>query len=423
MYNVLLVEDEIKIRQGLKAKLNWEEHGFRVAAEASDGLQAVSQLNKGNVDLMITDIRMPRKDGIYALEQCYIRFPKVKRVVLSGYNDFNYARMAIKYDAVEYLLKPVIRKELISLLQKIRAQLDREQASMHEYERVQSKYLESLQILQEQFLMQLVNEDRHSVSDILEKSKQCRLEHMLCNGAIVQFVSFEFSIPENRLKTAPYRKELFHYAFQKLTREAAESSGLQVVSFADAAIATRIYCIVRIDQLSFDQVKRFIQEVLALHQEYLKVQVTAGLGRPVKSLMELKHGFSTCLLSLRKNQSRTQPQFETVLGSNADEIVAGVQLYLQQHFMEEVSLLQTAELFHVNVTHLSEIFKKISGKTFSDYILELRMVHAEKLLRDPKLTIADIAELTGFSSASYFSTVCKRYFGKSPIDLRSGSRP
>lgn len=416
MYNVLLVEDEIKIREGLKAKVNWEEYGFKVTAEASDGFQAVSRLNEGNIDLMITDIRMPQKDGIYVLEECYNRFPKVKRIVLSGYNDFNYARMAIKYGAVEYLLKPVIRKELIQLLQKLKLQLDRERSNLQEYEQVQS---ESMHIIQEQFLMQLVNEDHHSQADILEKSKKYRLEHMICSGAVVQFVSFEFSIPENRVKTAPYRKELFHYAFQKLTREAVESSGLPIVPFADVAFATRIYCMMRIDQLTSDQVKRFIQEVLTLYQDYLKIQVIVGLGRPVKSLLEFKHGFSTCLLSLRKNRFRTQLQFEAVLGSNAEEIVAGVQMYLQQHFMEEVSLLQTAELFHVNVTHLSEIFKKISGKTFSDYILELRMVHAEKLLRESKLTIADIAELTGFSSASYFSTVCKRYFGKSPNELRS----
>ena len=123
MLKVFLVEDESVIRDGLRDKIPWEQYGFRFVGEAADGEMALPMIRKTRPDVLITDIKMPFMDGLSLSKIVSEEFPRTKIVIISGYDDFEYARKAIEVGVDQYLLKPITRlmmkKTLLELKEKI----------------------------------------------------------------------------------------------------------------------------------------------------------------------------------------------------------------------------------------------------------------------------------------------------------------
>lgn len=122
MLKVLLVDDEPYILQGMKLLIDWNSMGFEIAATAANGLEALEYLQKNRTDLVIADIKMPGMSGLELLENVYRdKTTEAYFAILSGYNDFEYARRAICNACVDYILKPVQKEELIGLLCRVKA--------------------------------------------------------------------------------------------------------------------------------------------------------------------------------------------------------------------------------------------------------------------------------------------------------------
>ena len=129
MYQVLLVDDEIKITQWLRRTIHWEKMGFVVCSVCTGGLSALNYLERCRVDVVITDIRMPGLNGLELLKQLYECKPSIRTIILSGYNQFEYAQKAIKYGVKGFLLKPVDPEELTELLLEIKKELSPDSGS------------------------------------------------------------------------------------------------------------------------------------------------------------------------------------------------------------------------------------------------------------------------------------------------------
>lgn len=127
MLKVLIADDEPVIRAGLAQLIDWEQYGFTIAAKAKNGEQALRFIQDDKPDLIITDIRMPKMDGLQLIktlrEDRQLQTPVI---ILTGFHEFDYARQAIRFEVKDYLLKPVDKTELITALQRIRASLDSE---------------------------------------------------------------------------------------------------------------------------------------------------------------------------------------------------------------------------------------------------------------------------------------------------------
>ncbi len=118
MIKVLIVDDEPFIRQGLKILINWEQYGFEISGEASNGYDAVELMKQTKYDLVITDIKMPQMDGLKLIEYTREHISKeIRYIILSGFYEFEYAKKAIRYDVADYILKPVQKEELIRVLE------------------------------------------------------------------------------------------------------------------------------------------------------------------------------------------------------------------------------------------------------------------------------------------------------------------
>ena len=108
---VLLVDDEIMIREGFKLLFDWEEHDCEVVGEAADGMEAIAQIDMLKPDIVIMDINIPIMNGLKVIEISRIKHPKTAFVIVSGYDDFSYCRQALRLQITDYILKPVNYEE------------------------------------------------------------------------------------------------------------------------------------------------------------------------------------------------------------------------------------------------------------------------------------------------------------------------
>ncbi|MDQ0255905.1 two-component system response regulator YesN [Evansella vedderi] len=127
MYKVVLVDDEIYVRQGLASLIEWEKCGYEIVAEADNGEDAFQIIKDTNPDVVITDIRMPVVDGLSLIQNVKEKFnSNIKFIIISGYNDFSYAQKAVRYGVFDFVLKPIDQDELESTLLKLAEKLQTE---------------------------------------------------------------------------------------------------------------------------------------------------------------------------------------------------------------------------------------------------------------------------------------------------------
>lgn len=155
MYKVFVVDDEIVVREGVRSNFPWDETEFVLAGEAPDGEIALSMLQDVKPDILITDIRMPFMDGLELCRRVARSMPWIYIVILSGYDDFAYAREAISLGVKEYLLKPVSGQELLAVLERIAERIredKRQQANLNAY---REQVASSSRYLKEKLLTEL----------------------------------------------------------------------------------------------------------------------------------------------------------------------------------------------------------------------------------------------------------------------------
>lgn len=140
MYELLLVDDEGLTREGISENVRWEELGYHLAGACENGREAAEFLMSHQVDVVLTDICMPFMDGMELSALIQKEYPRIKVLILSGYDDFAYAKGAIKYGVEEYLLKPITSFELSEVLTGLKEKLDREKEELKRKDEIYAAY-------------------------------------------------------------------------------------------------------------------------------------------------------------------------------------------------------------------------------------------------------------------------------------------
>ena len=193
MIKVFLVEDEYAIREGIKKSVNWEANGYTLVGEAGDGEMAFPKIVKARPDILITDIRMPFMDGLELSRLVKKEIPNITIVVLSGYDDFNYAKQAISIGVEEYILKPVSGENLLTELGKIADAINVERQD----ELAKDKYLrdmEEIRTLAKQKFIHDMIDGKLSMQESLEQGRELGIDITAAYYSIVLFQAF----PKNK---------------------------------------------------------------------------------------------------------------------------------------------------------------------------------------------------------------------------------
>lgn len=175
MYKLILAEDEEDVREGIIAQIDWEKYGFELVEQAENGREAAEVVDRLLPDVVVTDIQMPFMNGLQLAEWIRSRHPNTKIIILTGFDEFEYAQKAIKLQIDEYILKPFSSQELIDVLLKVRAVIEAEIAEKENVYVLSEHYRKSLPVLREQFLSSLVSR-RLPLKEISDKSSEYSID-------------------------------------------------------------------------------------------------------------------------------------------------------------------------------------------------------------------------------------------------------
>lgn len=175
MLKVFLVEDESIVREGLRDNIPWQQYGYQFAGEANDGEMALPLIRKIQPDVLITDIKMPFMDGLALSRIVGQEFPNMKVIIISGYDEFEYARQAIQVGVEQYLLKPITKATLQKVLAEVKEKIEGEQKQKNYLEKFQGEMREFEQFSRRNFFVK-VFEGQLSVQEIYEEAQKLSLE-------------------------------------------------------------------------------------------------------------------------------------------------------------------------------------------------------------------------------------------------------
>ncbi len=162
MIDLLIIDDEYQIREGISKNIRWEEHGIRICGTASSAVEALDLFNDRIPDIIITDIKMPGMDGLEFIELMNEKYPNVKVILISGYDDFRYTQKAIELNAFYYLLKPVDDRQLLSKVLEAKKFQEDQYARFRKDEELRRKFDEYVPILKDNFFNMLIGGKIHT---------------------------------------------------------------------------------------------------------------------------------------------------------------------------------------------------------------------------------------------------------------------
>lgn len=450
---VLIVDDDHLVRKGIISMMPWSEFGLEVAGEAENGAKALAFLDQHPVDLLITDIAMPMMSGIELIRQVREKHPAMAIVVLTFHQDFEYVQEALRLGAIDYIAKVELEKDNMSevlqrIIQRMRA---RKRAEPNETDRALLVVARSADadpgalkaLLPDEQAARLVEMSRQSwlltklqplgEADIAHKLYD--EQHMQHTWALVRLDGLDGHNGSSLFKHIDnYMRNVFFYEHDK-QRHMYEATG---------------------DELALGGQPLKEKELFRLKDRWSSLDLVYDNSRFAELLAELRDArpstskLESMFYSILRQWETYTPQSltelfdadslrfwsdwvdwlhgirETIRGMFAqahysDEVMAGIMRavdYINQHISVELKLTEVAEEAHISRSYFSECFKNITGRTFNDYIRDVRVDLAERLLEQTNEPIYKVAEKCGYPDEKYFSKIFRKKTGKLPSEYR-----
>ena len=412
MIRVFLVDDEIVIREGIRVSFPWDQTEYTLVGEAPDGEMALPMIRDTRPDILITDIRMPFMDG---MELCRIvrrEMPRIGIIILSGYDEFEYARQGIQLGVKEYMLKPVTAEELRAALDRVSESIRREREEQQRSERLKSRILTEQAFLKEKLLGALYAEDA-AESDAAGVVEQLRKMGMNLAAPCYAVIDAAF-LPERE-------------GFGALS-DLAESSGGTVFA-SSSRTGGRALVLGDNEQDTEERAYAFAASLRAELERISCSDIRISIGkivsepamivRSLKSARHIRH-----VLGDQEDERAlvvgVRDFGDAGDGGSAHAVAARAKLYMSQHFTDSNLMLQdVARAVGMSESRLSTVFSQESGKTFTEYLTGLRLAKAKELLIETDRRSSQIALDAGYNDAHYFSYLFKKNTGMTPGEYRA----
>jgi two-component system response regulator YesN len=273
MYKLLIVDDEALVREAIKDQMNWEELGFICIGDCEDGQEALAFIERETPDVVLTDIGMPFMDGMELTRELSVSYPSIKVIILTGYDDFEFAQQALKLQAVDYILKPITAAELEVIIRKLAGELDLERRQSQDYEQLKRQLTESLPLLKERFLERLVT------SPMTERQikESCSYFQIQWKGSYLIELAIAVDQFELELPSTLVDEELIRFAVYNISQEIT-------ANYAGAALfrdrENRVHVLMSGDDTDelYEQSLLLAVEIHGAATSYLPIKLSIGIG-------------------------------------------------------------------------------------------------------------------------------------------------
>ncbi len=296
LYRIMLVDDEEEVRKAIIRKMDWERLGFTVVADAENGedaLEKLEQLEQMEPDVIMTDIRMPYMDGLTLTARIREKYPFMKVLIFSGYDDFEYAQQAIKLNVTEYILKPVNGQELTKILKRVRISLDEEIEHRRNIDALRANYMENLSILRELFLSDLVRGNT-DMAGTVPKMREYGIDILDACKWIVAVIHVE-QVEWTETQVLFQHQELIPISVRGLVED-------HLRSYCRFAVFNSVEGITVIAAIDEDNNQagliNLLDDICKESRRMLEVSITVGAGHVCDSLGEISHSYQTAVDAL-----------------------------------------------------------------------------------------------------------------------------
>ena len=293
-YKIMLVDDEEEVRTSIIRKIDWQDAGFEVIGDAENGKEALEKIEQNEPDVVLTDIRMPYMDGLEMAENIRQRYPSIKIVIFSGFDEFEYAKKAIKLNVIEYILKPVNVEELTAILKKIKKNLDEEIEQKRNVTLLRESYIKSLPAIREHFLNDLIHGGMEE-AQIEEKLNEYAID---VAGAVKWVIAAIHLEPDEKVDKAVslhQQRELIPISVRNLIEEKLEGQYRFIVFHS--SFETILLVAIDKDNTQTGLIA-LLGDICKETKKILEVSVTIGVGESCSSLTDLSRPCHTALNAL-----------------------------------------------------------------------------------------------------------------------------
>ena len=533
-HNLLIVDDEELIRQGLKARIEYLEIDVDEIFEADNGNEALEMVDLHSIDIVITDIKMPDMNGIELIQEIQKRKNGIQFVVLSGYAEFSYAETAIRLGVKAYLLKPLSNDELKQTFQRLYEEME-SNAKMRYIERQQKKLDREKQ---EYLLEKDINEIFAGATD--EALSIDMLEHMMNRNENHAFHKSCVYLAIIHVDKESYKDNGFHKMDHELIRFSVKNVFYEADSSCEKIIVNslsdynKLYGIFIMDDEKRlrNEIERIFLKMRSVLEKKMEIYLTFGVSRcaediRIDSVKEAQSALKQRIIygnsnlyfyediKIMKKQQFSPSQMhllEQYIGKNElhkikdllydifsetmvreygtpyirimwvrilnlilhlysrksgqwsgiekalmnfnlpDQIQSVSEIrqkiieiimscfrmedmseidgktriqmavqFIKEHYSENLTVNDLAEVFNMSPNYFSSIFKKEILQSPVNFITGIRIKEAQEMLVSSNLSVADIAQKTGYEDGQYFFRVFKKYTGMTPLQYRENN--
>ncbi|WP_309120279.1 response regulator [Paenibacillus sp.] len=394
-YKVMLVDDEMLVRLGVKSLIPWEEHGFQFMGDAPDGAKALELMADGPPDILLTDIVMPNMNGLELIEQVKARYPNTLIIVLSSHNEFDYVRKAMKLGVEDYLLKTSLKPaELLQLLIEASGKVRRNQEKRAEQVRFAG------------------------ASDANPDSPTRLLESALSNEGGGEPAHPSVAMPDQTYLLLLYvrgiREGVPHHSAAQLLKHLVEAELEGMLHAGPVQTDEReLAATLRLPDGDREKLQPRIDDLANASGSLLGISLSGYMSGPVGSWREAGERFAELKKIVEEKENAVRAK-ET----SRDDIKRLLR-YMNEHYAENLSLRTAAGMVNMSESYLSTVFKKETGTNFSDWLNLLRIEKAASLLVETDLPSYLISERVGYENSNYFGRIFKKIKGVGPQKYRT----
>ncbi|WP_051506990.1 response regulator transcription factor [Saccharibacillus sacchari] len=442
---VLIVDDEAHVREAIRLLIDWERYEPTEVLEAANGREAVAMIERHAPHIVLTDMIMPAGGGIDLLEWISVQAPDTKTLVISGHGDFDFARQTLRYGGMDYLLKPIDADQLNDSFSRAvqswkTSEANRRQllAQAMEVNRFKPVYRDKLcsdllgapaarETAERELAGEFgLNEPAGTVrSAVVRLSENSPLWHKYAGRTELLF--FTLANVANEM----LGRGSDGYAFRNLGREreiavffwngaAHATEKLNRINAGLAAVLGEPLhfgiggCA---DGLGDGLRASYLQAEEALKQYSLQPAVIAAAhAGAAAGSKDARSAFAAPEPDSNENSIYVHA-FESGSAGGAG-VMEEIAAYIREHYREELTLQDLADRFFLSREYISRRFKRELGENVFDYLANIRLERAKRLLLDSDMTVVRIAELVGYQDEKYFSRVFKKTTGHTPNEFR-----
>ncbi|MDY6324914.1 MAG: response regulator [Catonella sp.] len=383
MKNILIAEDEKLIRAGIRAMTERSGVQYKEIFEAKNGEEALEIIKNNPIDLLLTDIRMPKMDGIELVRNVHEMEPRPVIIAISGYDDFSYAVEMLRNGVSEYLLKPLERKKFKETL-----------------ERADSLVSEK-------------NKDLKTLEKEFEAAKKEKLD--------------DFFFPEG--KPASVSDKLKQNAEKYLT-EASRTKRLQLIGTDKTdKLTEEWHSFFEAGRRGYIESETFLKEIIDEAHELGEIYKTrlsdtdldilAKFNEPdilaMSSLDELEETFMNLIIGMNRAN-------EEINADPAKNKIAEAVKYVNENYDKDINMAVVSNYISMNYSLFSFSFKEYTGVNFVSYLKDLRLKKAKELLETTDEKVIDVGAAVGYDNSKHFMKLFKSEYGISPTEYRKNMR-